>query len=129
MRRSTRPASAKASAVCARPSTWSWRSLGEGGELGLGLGEPVSHLHRQIEVDGDVQRRAGVMGTAGAAVQLAEAEMGVCLERAHPELIGDVEGVAEEPLGARRIERLDLERDLAAPVQRFAFKAALLVCP
>ena len=50
------------------------------------------------------QLGAGLVGAAGPAVQLAEAEVAVGLERAHPQLLGDGERLAVVLLGARDVE-------------------------
>jgi hypothetical protein len=56
-------------------------------QLLLGLGQPVRHPHLAQHRDRRRQLGAGLFEAARAAVELAEAEVAVGLEGAHPQLL------------------------------------------
>src|SRR5262245_18767552 len=69
----------------------------------------------------------GLLSLAQAAVQLAETEMTVGSERAHPELLGPGEGLAVLRRGRLLIRRVGLRGDLAEETSHPGLVAALLL--
>jgi hypothetical protein len=69
----------------------------------------------------------GLLPLAKAAVQLAEAEVTMGGEWAHPELIGPDESLAVVRLGRLLIRRLRLRADLAEKAENPGLVAALLL--
>jgi len=65
----------------------------------LRLLEPEAHVHLAVHRCRDRQVLGSRCPVTGAVEQLAEAEVAVGGQRAHPELVGPGEGLGVVPLG------------------------------
>ena len=65
-------------------------------------GSQIPHLHREVQVDGLVELGAGLVRTAGAAVQLAEAHAAVGAQGTHPQLLGEQQRFPQASLRPRQ---------------------------
>src|SRR5262245_50941024 len=63
-------------------------------QRGFSLRQPEGHVHGAVQLDGGVKFDTGKPAPAHAAIQGAETEVAVGLERTHAQLIGQGEGLA-----------------------------------
>ena len=68
-------------------------------QRGFGLGQPEGHVHSTVQSDSRGQFSAGLLQPVDSGIQCAEAQVTVGLERAHIELFGQGEGLAEVLFG------------------------------
>ena len=78
----------------------------------LCLREPESHVHRAVKGNSGGQGHAGLLRLTGLGVQYAEAAVAVGLERAHPQLLGQGEGLLVVRFGLRSFSGRTLGGDL-----------------
>lgn len=79
----------------------------------LGLREPEGHLHVAVQVDGGGQGGTRLLPLALSDIQHAEAAVTVGLERTHPQLFGEGEGLLVVVFGLLVLQWLALCRDVA----------------
>jgi hypothetical protein len=63
-------------------------------QCSFGLGQPESHLHGAVKLDGRAQGGTGLLCLSHLVVQGTEPEVAVGLERTHAQLLGQSEGLA-----------------------------------
>ena len=98
-------------------------------QRGFGLGQPEGHVHGAVEVDGGGQGGAGLLPTAGLAVQPAQPVVAVGHERAHAEFLGQGQGLLVVGFGLRGIGGVGVGMDDAKLVQRERLVPAFLLLP
>ena len=79
----------------------------------LCLGEPEGHLHTSIHLDRCRQLRTSLLPQARRGIQPTEAPVAMGLERAHPQRLGEGEGLAVVGGGLVDVRRLVMPGDLA----------------
>src|SRR4029450_1224528 len=93
----------------------------------LGLGQPGGHLHGTVEIDRAGQRSTRLLALAGPGVEGTQAEMAVGLERAHPQFLGQSEGLAVMGCGLGDVRGRAMRGDVAEQAQGLGLVAAFLV--
>ena len=92
-------------------------------------GQPEGHVHGAVQVDGGGQGGAGLLTTAGLAVQPAQPVVAVGHERAHAEFLGQGQGLLVVGFGLRGIGGVGVGLDDAKLVQRERLVPAFLLLP
>jgi hypothetical protein len=92
------------------------------------LGQPERHFPRPVQLDGGGQLGVGLSAASDLSIERPEAEVAVGLERAHAQLLGQGEGLAEVIAGLIALRRFAPRRNLAKKAQGICLVAAFLVC-
>jgi hypothetical protein len=92
----------------------------------LYLGQPEGHLHGAIHFHGGGQLNAGLLLLTIRGVQPAEAIVSVGLERTHPQLFGEGEGLLVVGFGLLALQWLALCRNVTEEAQSIRLEATLL---
>ena len=95
---------------------------------GAAAGGGEGHVHGAVQVDGGGQGGAGLLTTAGLAVQPAQPVVAVGHERAHAEFLGQGQGLLVVGFGLRDIGGIGVGMDGAKLVQRERLVPASFCC-
>ena len=87
----------------------------------LGLGQPESHLHRPVQLDGRRQGGTGLLPSSHLAVEPTQSMVAVGLERTHAELLGQGQGLLVVGFSLRDIGGIGVSIDDGKLVQCVGF--------
>jgi hypothetical protein len=99
------------------------------GQRGLQLGQPEGHLHDTVEAPGPGPLGPGLLLMVSPGIQRPQAVVAVGLERAHPQLFGQDEGLAVMGFGRLGIWRLTLCHELTQEPPSPGFVAPFFAGP
>ena len=94
---------------------------------GFGLGQPEGHVHVAVQRDGGREGGAGLLYSAGLAVQPAQPVVAVGDEWAHAQCLGQSQGLLVVGFGLRGIGGVGMGMDGAKLVQRERLVPACLL--
>ena len=95
----------------------------------LCLGQPKPHLHGMVQRDGSGQLLVGLLSPADLRIEDTEAAMGMSLEWAHPQLLGQGKGVAVGGFGWLSLRGSGVGVDSAKLVKRERLVSMLFGLP
>jgi hypothetical protein len=91
------------------------------------LGQPEGHVHGAVQRHGGIQLGTGLLSPASLGVQGAEATVTVRPERAHPQFVGQSEGLSVVIFGRLGLQGIAMRGDLAEEAQGIRLVATFLV--
>ena len=93
----------------------------------FGLGQPEGHVHGAVQRNGGGQLGSGLLRASRLSIQGAKAKVAVRQEGAHPQFLGQGEGLLVVGLGQRALRGLAMSRNVAEEAEGIRLVAMFLV--